>query len=105
MPSDEAPSDEAWTGPRTLSGRPVYDSPSTAPSSSKRPTKKKGLATLSSLGGGHGHDDNDDDDDDDDDAHRDTYAGGEKSGLAVQDPNQRTDPKRIINDLLAKAER
>ncbi|KAJ3556453.1 hypothetical protein NPX13_g10132 [Xylaria arbuscula] len=65
--------------------------------------RKKGLVTLSSLGGGHAHDDDDDDDDDDDHddaAHRDTYAGGEKSGLAVQDPNQ---PRRIVKDLLSKA--
>ncbi|KAK8067347.1 UBX domain-containing protein 1 [Apiospora hydei] len=68
------------------------------------PAKKKGLATLSSIGGGaHDHDDDDSDDDDDDDERR-TYAGGEKSGLAVQDPNGgRPDPKSIINDLLAKA--
>ncbi|KAI1764610.1 SEP-domain-containing protein [Hypoxylon sp. FL1150] len=97
-----------YTGPRTLDGRPAPQSiPTTSSSSSKRPEKKKGLATLSSLGGGnshgghgHGHDHDDDDDD-----HRDTYAGGEKSGLALQDPNQRADPRRIINDLLAKAKK
>ncbi|KAI1372846.1 SEP-domain-containing protein [Hypoxylon crocopeplum] len=102
VPESSVPAN--WTGPRTLDGRPVFDSPSTASSSSKRPPKKKGLATLSSLGGGHAHDHDDgDDDEEDDENHRDTYAGGEKSGLAVQDPNQRTDPRRIINDLLAKA--
>ncbi|KAI0097297.1 hypothetical protein GGR51DRAFT_541301 [Nemania sp. FL0031] len=96
----------AYTGPRTLDGRPAPQAiPTTSSaSSSKRPQKKKGLATLSSLGGGDAHDDDDDDDDDDGDAaHRDTYAGGEKSGLAVQDPNQRADPRRLINDLLSKA--
>ncbi|KAI2613372.1 SEP-domain-containing protein [Hypoxylon sp. NC1633] len=99
-----APAPADWTGPRTLDGRPAPASASTS-SSSKRPQKKKGLATLSSIGGGHSHDhDDDDDDDEDDDAHRDTYAGGEKSGLAVQDPAQRTDPRRIINNILAKAE-
>ncbi|KAL7625901.1 protein phosphatase regulator [Parahypoxylon ruwenzoriense] len=93
-----------YTGPRTLDGRPAPQSTPASSSSSKRPPKKKGLATLSSLGGGHahGHDD-DDSSDDDNDVHRDTYAGGEKSGLAVQDPNQRADPRRITNDLLAKA--
>lgn len=104
--SSAAPPD--YTGPRTLDGRPVPQAiPTTSSSSSKRPEKKKGLATLSSLGGGHahGHDDDHDDDDDHDAAHRDTYAGGEKSGLAVQDPNQRSDPRRIINDLLSKAKR
>ncbi|KAI8625590.1 hypothetical protein F5Y19DRAFT_264059 [Xylariaceae sp. FL1651] len=94
-----------YTGPRTLDGRPAPQSIPTTSSSSKRPQKKKGLATLSSLGGGgtHDHDDDDSEDDDDDAAHRDTYAGGEKSGLAVQDPSQRADPRRIINDLLSKA--
>ncbi|KAI1271098.1 hypothetical protein F5Y07DRAFT_36348 [Xylaria sp. FL0933] len=98
--SSAAPPD--YTGPRTLDGRPAPQAiPTTSSaSSSKRPQKKKGLATLSS----YADNDNDDDDDDDDDgAHRDTYAGGEKSGLAVQDPNQRADPRRIINDLLSKA--
>ncbi|KAI1822602.1 hypothetical protein F4861DRAFT_513762 [Xylaria intraflava] len=108
---DEAPAGEAssssaappdYTGPRTLDGRPApqpIPSVSGSSSSSKRPQKKKkGLATLGSLGA------NDDDDSDERDAsHRDTYAGGEKSGLAVQDPNQRADTKRIIHDLLAKA--
>ncbi|KAK8110128.1 UBX domain-containing protein 1 [Apiospora kogelbergensis] len=91
-----------YTGPRTLDGRPA---PQAASSSRSKPAaKKKGLATLSSLGGGNDHDDDDSDDDDDDDDPRRTYAGGEKSGLALQDPNQgRPDPKSIINDLLAKA--
>ncbi|KAF3056500.1 UBX domain-containing protein 1 [Daldinia childiae] len=93
-----------YTGPRTLDGRPAPQSIPTTSSSSKRAPKKKGLATLSSIGGGHGHDHGDDDDDDeDDDSHRDTYAGGEKSGLAIQDPNQRTDSRQLVNDLLAEA--
>ncbi|KAI1127866.1 hypothetical protein F5Y10DRAFT_187716 [Nemania abortiva] len=98
----------APTGPRRLDGQPVSSqaipTTSSSSSSSKRPQKKKGLATLSSLGGDNAHDDDDDDDDDDNDAaHRDTYAGGEKSGLAVQDPNQRADPARLVRDLLSKA--
>ncbi|KAI0376724.1 SEP-domain-containing protein [Hypomontagnella monticulosa] len=98
--------DSAYTGPRTLDGRPAPQPipTTTSSSSSKRPPKKKGLATLSSLGGGHAHDHDDDDDEENgNDSHRDTYAGGEKSGLAVQDPSQRSDPRRMINDLLAKA--
>ena len=98
----------SYTGPRTLDGRPAPASASS--SSSKKPQpKKRGLATLSSLGGGgggHGHDHDDDDSDEDDDGRdpRDTYAGGEKSGLAVQDPNnRRSNPQRILDDLLAKA--
>ncbi|KAI0427145.1 hypothetical protein F5Y09DRAFT_40591 [Xylaria sp. FL1042] len=98
--SSAAPPD--YTGPRTLDGRPAPQAiPTTSSSSSsKRPQKKKGLATLGSYAQDN---DNDHDNDHDNDAHRDTYAGGEKSGLAVQDPNQRADPRRIINDLLSKA--
>ncbi|KAI0835254.1 SEP-domain-containing protein [Hypoxylon sp. FL0890] len=103
--SSAAASSQSYTGPRTLDGRPAPQSIPTTSSSSKRPPKKKGLATLSSIGG-HGHDhDDEDDNNEDEDTHRDTYAGGEKSGLAVQDPNQRTDPRRILNDILSKAER
>ncbi|KAI0005790.1 SEP-domain-containing protein [Xylariaceae sp. FL0662B] len=102
--SSDVPVSPEYTGPRTLDGRPAPQAIPTTSSSSKRPPKKKGLATLSSIGGGHSHDhDDEDSDEDEDDIHRDTYAGGEKSGLAVQDPNQRADPKRIINDLLSKA--
>ncbi|KAI1340742.1 hypothetical protein F5Y15DRAFT_377810 [Xylariaceae sp. FL0016] len=103
--SADAAAPAEYTGPRTLDGRPAPQAIPTTSSSYKKPApKKKGLATLSSIGGGaHDHDD-DDSDDDDDDRHRDTYAGGEKSGLALQDPNQRGhDPQRIINDIVAKA--
>lgn len=104
-PSSSAAAPPGYTGPRTLDGRPAPGySGSSGSSAKKTQPKKKGLATLSSLGGGgHDHDD-DDSDDDDDDPHRDTYAGGEKSGLAVQDPNSANrDPKRLLDDLLAKA--
>jgi UBX domain-containing protein 1 len=109
--SASAPSvPDNYTGPRTLDGRP-------APQAASRPARKaassqpkrKGVATLSSLGGGsHHHDDDGDDDDDFDDDERDDgrgnlFAGGEKSGLAVQDPSQDGGPKKIINDILAKA--
>lgn len=39
---------------------------------------------------------------DDDEQPRDLFAGGEKSGLAVQDPTKR-DPKSLVNDILKKA--
>lgn len=68
------------------------------------------MATLSSLSSGHDHDDEDDDDDDDDEADRkgprDLFAGGEKSGLAVQDPTRGSsnrDPQNVIKDILAQA--
>ncbi|KAK0619653.1 hypothetical protein B0T14DRAFT_545826 [Immersiella caudata] len=106
----EPASEPEYTGPRTLDGRPApqYAGPSSS-SSSKKPQKRTGLATLSSLGGGgHNHDDDEDEDDDDDEDERrgprDLFAGGEKSGLAVQDPAQRaSDPRRLINDIVAKA--
>lgn len=100
----------AYTGPRTLDGRPApqYAGASSS-STAKKPQKRTGLATLSSLGGGHSHDDDDEDDedyDDDDEQNRprDLFAGGEKSGLAVQDPSQRSnDPRKLISDIVAKA--
>lgn len=112
-PSTAAPAasqaaDESYSGPRTLDGRPAPQYAS-ASSSSKKAPKKKGLATLSSLGGGHAHDDDDDDDDDDEDegrGPRDLFAGGEKSGLAVQDPNMdrgTSGAQRAIRDILSRA--
>lgn len=66
------------------------------PSATQAPKKK--FATLGDLSGGggaghagHSHGDDDDDDDDDfepsDDENPDLYTGGEKSGLAVENPN------------------
>ena len=60
-----------------------------ASSSSSQPKKK--FATLGDLsagggGEGHGHSHSDDDDDDMDDDPN-LYAGGEKSGLAVENPD------------------
>ncbi|KAK6067131.1 SEP domain-containing protein [Seiridium cupressi] len=107
-PASSSAAPASYTGPRTLDGRPAPGYAASSSSSAKKAQpKKKGLATLSSLGGGHGHDhDDDDSDDEDDDPHgpRDTYAGGEKSGLAVQDPNSnKSNAQRILDDLLAKA--
>lgn len=108
--SSQAAAPQEYTGPRTLDGRPAPQSAAQPSSSSKKPAKKKGLATLSSLGGGSGHDHDDDEDDDEDDnmsdrrGPRDLFAGGEKSGLAVQDPaRNNSDPQNVIKDILAKA--
>lgn len=100
---------EPYNGPRTLDGRPapqVYRRNRTPAA----PPKKKGIATLGSLGASsHQHGDGDDDDDDDldgdgaDDGRGNLFAGGEKSGLAVQDPQKDGGSKGIINDILAKA--
>jgi UBX domain-containing protein 1 len=103
-PAEPSPEPE-YAGPRTLDGRPApqYAGASSSKAASKKPQKKKGVATLSSL-----NDDDDDEEDDDEEDEgrgpRDLFAGGEKSGLAVQDPNQRSnDPKKLINDIIAKA--
>ena len=71
-------------------------------SGAQQPPKKK-FATLGDLGGGsagghagHGHDNGDDDDDDE---NHDLFAGGEKSGLAVQNPD---DIKRKIIERAKK---
>ncbi|CAK7268809.1 protein phosphatase regulator [Sporothrix epigloea] len=121
LPSSATAVDPLYTGPRTLDGRPAPHSQfSTASSSSSsRPaqqSKKRGLMTISSLRGnkpsghGHGHDDDDDDDDDDEDdgGRGDLFAGGEKSGLAVQDPTMgnrgaSSDAKRAMRDIIAHA--
>jgi UBX domain-containing protein 1 len=120
MDEDEPePEPEPYTGPRTLDGRPAPASIPSVGSSSKAPSKKKGgFATLGSLGqaggagghAGHGHAHDEDDDSDDEDFEpgeepRDLFAGGEKSGLAVQDPSNRdrNDPRKVVNDILKKA--
>jgi UBX domain-containing protein 1 len=110
---EQAEDDEAapadYTGPRTLDGRPAPQAASG--SSSRKPAasqpKKKGIATLGSMGGGSHHDHDDDEDDDfDDKDERDRgnlFAGGEKSGLAVRDPTKEGGSRKIISDILAKA--
>ncbi|EGY18993.1 hypothetical protein VD0002_g1946 [Verticillium dahliae] len=108
-PSSAPSVPDNYTGPRTLDGRPAPESQRRAPAPAKKTQKRKGVATLGSLGGGGQHDDDDDDDDTDDVDEgrnpRDLFAGGEKSGLAVQDPTNQGDggPMKIINDILAKA--
>ncbi|KAI9871629.1 MAG: hypothetical protein M1830_002669 [Pleopsidium flavum] len=94
----------ASTGGRTLGGgsapQPIPTTSSApAPSSSsakKAPPKK--FATLGDLGGGahagHGHDD-----DDEDDENQDMFAGGEKSALAVQNPED------LKKKILARAKK
>lgn len=106
---------EAYTGPRTLDGRPAPASiPTVAPTArSAPPPKRGGIATLDSLnqassGAGHGHAHDDDDDSDDEDFEneqpRDLFTGGEKSGLAVQDPsNKQNNPSRLVSDIMKKA--
>ena len=85
------------------------------PSSASQAPRKK-FATLGDLSGGrgsghagHGHggdnDDDDDDDDDDfepsDDDNPDLYAGGEKSGLAVENPST---AEKLRKKIIKKAQ-
>jgi len=116
--AEDTEEEEPYTGPRTLDGRPAPQSIPSIPSSSRTaappPRKTGGINTLGSIaksssghGHGHAHDDDDDDDDDEDftpDEPRDLFAGGEKSGLAVQDPNRGSnDPRKVVNDIIKKA--
>lgn len=91
----------ASTGGRTLGGssapQPIPTTSSApAPSSTRnKQAPQKKFATLGDLGGGahagHGHDDEDDSDYDE---KQDLFAGGEKSALAVQNPEDLK--KRIV---------
>ena len=77
--------------------QPIPTTSSMASSNPTRQSPKKKFATLGDLAssgraGGHagrsrGHSDDDDDDDYKDDENPDLFAGGEKSGLAVQNPD------------------
>lgn len=99
-------------GGRTLGGDyvpPTEGSSSAAQPSSSRQAPQRGLRTLKDLqsgggdGHGHAHDGGDDSDDDDqDDENQDFFAGGEKSGLAVQNPNA-ANPRDQINNILKRA--
>ncbi|KAL8953761.1 MAG: hypothetical protein Q9222_000378 [Ikaeria aurantiellina] len=89
---------QGLVGGRTLGGDPVpqpiptTSSMSNQPSSNLQAPPKKKFATLGDLSGGsgaghagHGHDDDSDDSDYNPDQN--LFAGGEKSGLAVQNPD------------------
>ena len=95
----------AYTGPRTLAGdpapQPIPTTSSMTPPTSSGLAPKKKFATIGDLGGGssahagHSHDDDDSDDSED----QDLFAGGEKSALAVQNPD---DLKRKILEKARK---
>ncbi|KAF2789520.1 SEP-domain-containing protein [Melanomma pulvis-pyrius CBS 109.77] len=101
-------------GGRTLDGTyvppPASSSSAAQPSSSRQPPRQGGLRTLKDLqtqGGGHGHahgdDDHGSDEDSKDEENQDFFAGGEKSGLAVQNPNQAANPRDHINNIIRRA--
>jgi UBX domain-containing protein 1 len=105
-------------GGRTLDGTyvppPAGASSSAAPSqpsSSRQPPQQRGVAGLRTLkdlqgggsGGGHAHSEGDSGDDDHDEE-QDFFTGGEKSGLAVQNPNAgAATPRDHINNILKRA--
>ncbi|KAH6638970.1 hypothetical protein C7974DRAFT_124097 [Boeremia exigua] len=117
-PTPNPPQQPVPGGGRTLGG--AYVPPTEASSSSSsRPQSTQssapqqrgvaGLRTLKDLqssggapGHGHAHDDDDSDEDFKDDENQDFFAGGEKSGLAVQNPNQ-SNPRDHINNILKRA--
>jgi UBX domain-containing protein 1 len=114
-PASNPPQQPAPGGGRTLDGTYVpppagaASSSSSQPASSSRTAPQRGLRTLKDLqsggGGGQGHahgDDHSDDDDEQDDENQDFFTGGEKSGLAVQNPNA-ANPRDQINNILKRA--
>ena len=107
---DQAPEAPAAT---SSAPQPITTSSSMPPPPSATQAPKKKFATLGDLSGGrpghagHGHGDDDDDDDDDDfepsdDDNPDLYAGGEKSGLAVENPNT---AEKLRKKIIKKAQR
>jgi UBX domain-containing protein 1 len=110
-----AEQDEAMQGANTVGGRSLGGADSAASagqslggsssqsgtatpqqssSSSRKPTSKKRFATLGDFASGGG-----DSSDEDDTENQDFFAGGEKSGLAVQNPD---DLKRKIIEKARK---
>ncbi|PHH65641.1 hypothetical protein CDD81_1727 [Ophiocordyceps australis] len=105
--TDEA-AEPPYTGPRTLDGRPAPAESRQSPAARSQKqslAKKKGVATLSSLAQASNVDDDDDmsENEDNKENRGNLFAGGEKSGLAVQDPSKEGGSRSLINDIIAKA--
>jgi UBX domain-containing protein 1 len=109
----EQPAGLVMGGGRTLAGTSVPSASSSAQppptSGAQRNTQRGGMRTLKDLQGdgaheGHGHGHGDDDDSDEE---QDFFAGGEKSGLAVQNPNANpsSSARDHINSILERAKR
>jgi len=95
---DYQPSDEEETQLQSSGGQrlgdtsdpqPIPTTSSQSQSSTSRKAQKKPQKKFATLGdfGGDGHNHDDDDSDDDEEPDHDLYTGGEKSGLAVQNPD------------------
>jgi UBX domain-containing protein 1 len=107
-PNPNPPQQPVPGGARRLDGTYVdppagaASSSSSQPSSSRQAPQQRGVAGLRTLkdlqssggGGGHGHAHGDGD--------QDFFTGGEKSGLAVQNPNA-ANPRDQINNILKRA--
>lgn len=99
--SDSRGQEPVAGGGRTLDGSFAGTTAGSAPSPSSKPkSAQKKFATLDDLGGGSRGPSHDKDSDDDSDRDpQDLFAGGEKSGLAVQNPD---DIKKKILDRARK---
>ena len=91
-------------GGRRLGDAPTDPQPIPVAASSQpkpKPAPRKKFATLGDFGNNGGEDD---DEDDEDNKKRNLFAGGEKSGLAVQDPDRNPDDikKKIIQKAMKK---
>lgn len=96
-------------GGRTLAGgfAPSTSTRGQSSSSSRPAQRRTGLATLgdySGGGGGHGHAHGDDEnDEDEDDPGQNMFAGGEKSGIAVQNPNPGNNNRDLLERIMGRA--
>lgn len=95
---DDQPSTDENDEPSASAPPPAESNPQTAASSGQPKTNKKskGPVTIRDLQGG-------DEEDEEDDKKRDLFAGGEKSGLAVTDPNQRKGPRDHFRNIMDQA--
>ncbi|KAF2094384.1 SEP-domain-containing protein [Rhizodiscina lignyota] len=89
---------------RYVPGQPPAASSSSSRQPASRAPQRGGMRTLRDLqrsgddsGHGHAHDEDDEDEKD-----QDLFAGGEKSGLAVQNPRSSDDQ---VNDIIKRAQR
>ena len=97
--------DEGDSSPEATGRRPSPSSikeakPGQAPASNKLFSTIQDLMQVEARGRHKRDDDDDYVDDDEDEESQDVFAGGEKSGLAVQHPS---DARRSVKDILRKA--
>ncbi|KAK5694596.1 protein phosphatase regulator [Elasticomyces elasticus] len=100
-PAEEPPSTSTPnpTAPTPQQQPPAESSSSANPSSRRPPGQRPKAMTLGDLQRAQ----NDEDDEDDEDKPRDLFAGGEKSGLAVQDPSKQPGPMDHFKNIMNQA--